>query len=73
MFLGYQESNGSIGLETAMNKHIGFGVSAKMHHDLSNALSDDGWRKLDGYDGVSEKVLSGEFDHNECTGSEMEL
>ena len=56
-----------------MNHHFGFGVFAKMYHDLSNTLSEDAWRKLDGYDGVSEKVLSGEFNHNECTGSGMEL
>ena len=70
---GLSEINGSIGLETAMNNHPGFGTFAKMHHEFFNALSDDGWRKLDGYEGVSEKILSGEFNHDACTGSVTRL
>ena len=70
---GLSEINGSIGLETAMNNHPGFGTFAKMHHEFFNALSDDGWRKLDGYEGVSEKSLSGEFNHDACTGSVTRL
>ena len=60
-------------LETAMNSHPGFGSFAKMHHEFFEALSDDGWRNLEGYEGVSEKILSGQFDHAQATGAVTRL
>ena len=51
----------------------GFGQFAKTHREFFQALGDDGWREVPGYAGVSEKVLSGAFDHRARTGAVTRL
>jgi quercetin dioxygenase-like cupin family protein len=43
----------------------GFGSFPKQHREFFNALDDDGWEAVDGFDGIETKVLSGQFNDNE--------
>ena len=56
-----------------MLPHPGFGQFAKAHREFFDALDDDGWHDVPGYAGVSEKVLSGAFDHETGTGAVTRL
>jgi len=40
----------------------GFGAFPKQHREFFDALSEDGWQAVDGFDGIETKVLSGNFD-----------
>jgi len=51
-----------------MNTHPGFGSFAKIHREFFDALDADDWTKLPGYEGVTEKILSGAFNHEAGTG-----
>lgn len=52
-----------------MTASPGFGSFLKEHREFFNALDDDGWEAVPGFDGVEAKVLSGQFDHDNQTGS----
>ncbi|MGJ3260717.1 MAG: cupin domain-containing protein [Rhodospirillales bacterium] len=47
----------------------GFGTFPKEHHEFFDALAEDGWETVDGFDGIETKVLSGRFDHAAATGA----
>lgn len=53
--------------------HPGFGLFAKAHHEFFDALEEDGWTPVEGYQGVRTKLLSGRFDHRARTGAETRL
>ncbi len=55
------------------NPHPGFGSFAKAHVEFHDALDAQGWVPIDGYDGVEEKILSGQFDHAARTGAVTRL
>jgi len=44
-----------------MTETPGFGSFPKQHREFFNALDDDGWEAVDGFDGIETKVLSGQF------------
>lgn len=52
-----------------MTANPGFGSFLKEHREFFNALDDEGWEAVPGFDGVEAKVLSGQFDHENRTGS----
>lgn len=54
---------------TADAPHAGFGSFAKAHAEFFDALADEDWEPVEGYDGVESKVLSGAFDHAASTGA----
>jgi len=45
-----------------MTDAAGFGSFPKQHREFFNALGEDGWEAVDGFDGIETKVLSGRFD-----------
>lgn len=51
----------------------GFGSFLKEHKEFFNALDEDGWEAVPGFDGVEAKHLSGEFDHDGRKGSVTKL
>ena len=51
----------------------GFGLFNKTHQEFFDALGDDGWEPIAGYDGVEQKLLSGAFDQQARTGSVTRL
>lgn len=53
--------------------HPGFGLFAKVHREFFDALAADGWRDIAGYQGVSEKILSGHLDHTARIGAATRL
>ena len=53
--------------------HPGFGSFAKAHAEFFDALSEDGWTPVAGYEGVEEKILSGRFVHAARTGAVTRL
>jgi hypothetical protein len=56
-----------------MPAHPGFGQFEKSHREFFDALSEEGWRAVAGYEGVEEKILSGAFDHVARTGAVTRL
>lgn len=52
-----------------MTAHPGFGSFLKEHREFFNALDEDGWEAVPGFDGVEAKHLSGEFDHEGRKGA----
>ncbi len=42
--------------------HPGFGLFGKAHREFFDALTEDGWKPVAGYQGVEEKILSGHVD-----------
>ena len=46
-----------------------FGLFQKTHREFFDALDDEGWQSVPGYSGVTEKILSGRFDHGAKTGA----
>ncbi|MEM7060942.1 MAG: cupin domain-containing protein [Pseudomonadota bacterium] len=50
-----------------------FGIFAKEHREFFDALDDQGWEPVPGYDGVEQKVLSGAFDFVAKTGAVTRL
>ncbi|MCK5778472.1 MAG: cupin domain-containing protein [Rhodospirillales bacterium] len=47
----------------------GFGSFPKQHREFFNALDEDGWEAVDGFEGIETKVLSGSFDHAKSEGA----
>lgn len=41
----------------------GFGSFPKQHREFFNALDEDGWEAVDGFEGIETKVLSGGFEN----------
>ena len=56
-----------------MTIHPGFGSFLKEHKEFFNALGEDGWDAVPGFDGVETKLLSGQFDHDARKGSVTKL
>lgn len=46
-----------------MTRASGFGSFPKQHREFFNALSEDGWEPVAGFDGIETKVLSGRFEN----------
>lgn len=53
--------------------HPGFGAFPKDHKEFFDALTEDGWQPVDGYQGVAQKHLSGAFDHAAKAGAVTRL
>ena len=53
--------------------HPGFGLFPKMHREFFDALDENDWEPVAGYEGVEQQVLSGEFDHAAKTGAVTRL
>ena len=51
----------------------GFGSFSKQHREFFDALAEDGWQAVDGFDGIETKVLSGRFDHAAASGAETRI
>lgn len=51
----------------------GFGSFLKEHKEFFNALDEEGWEPVPGFDGIETKILSGQFDHDTQTGSVTKL
>lgn len=47
----------------------GFGSFPKQHREFFNALDEDGWEAVEGFDGIESKVLSGRFDNEAAVGA----
>lgn len=56
-----------------MTAHPGFGSFLKEHKEFFNALDEEGWEAVPGFDGIESKVLSGAFDHENRTGCVTKL
>ncbi|MEM8976854.1 MAG: cupin [Pseudomonadota bacterium] len=56
-----------------MRDHPGFGVFAKTHREFFDSLGPVGWQDIVGYYGVTEKILSGSFNHDARTGAVTRL
>ena len=52
-----------------MTDASGFGAFPKEHREFLDALAEDGWEPVDGFDGIETKVLSGRFDHAAAAGA----
>ncbi len=52
-----------------MTAHPGFGSFLKEHKEFFDALDEEGWEAVPGFDGVETKVLSGTFDHENQSGA----
>lgn len=56
-----------------MTKTSGFGAFPKQHREFFDAMAEDGWHNVDGFAGISKKVLSGRFDHEAKSGAETRI
>ena len=52
-----------------MTDASGFGAFPTEHREFLDALAEDGWEPVDGFDGIETKVLSGRFDHAAAAGA----
>ena len=56
-----------------MTGESGFGSFPKQHREFFDAMAEDGWRDVDGFSGISTKILSGQFDHTAKSGAETRI
>lgn len=56
-------------MTAAPTPHPGFGAFGKIHREFFDALGPEGWTDVAGYEGVSEKILSGRLDPERRAGA----